>query len=115
MHIISNNFKDKMSRPFDLPAIEVITFQCSPLSTSDGIAKIFHRAKKYQDSVNEGKRNSELFVTVLLDEIGLAEYSPNLPLKVLHKLLEEPDVSFVGISNWALDPGNTATLSRNRL
>jgi len=53
---------------------------------------------------------------VVLDEIGLAEDSPKMPLKVLHPLLEnastntqlkvEPHskVGFVGISNWALDP-----------
>ena len=52
---------------------------------------------------------------VLLDEIGLAEDSPDMPLKALHPLLEDgcvddenPEpykkVGFVGISNWALDP-----------
>ena len=39
-----------------------------------------------------------------LDEVGLAEYSPHMPLKVLHKLLEKPKVAFVGLSNWHLDP-----------
>ena len=51
---------------------------------------------------------------VVLDEVGLAEDSPRMPLKALHPLLEdgciedEPEthkkVSFIGISNWALDP-----------
>ena len=54
-----------------------------------------------------------------IDEVGLAEDSPLMPLKTLHPLLEdgvtsaddviETDekpqrVAFVGISNWALDP-----------
>ena len=39
---------------------------------------------------------------LLLDEIGLAEHSPHNPLKVLHKLLENPMISFVGLSNWSL-------------
>ncbi|ETO08821.1 hypothetical protein RFI_28566, partial [Reticulomyxa filosa] len=39
----------------------------------------------------------------LFDEIGLAEQSPHNPLKILHKLLEHPKISFVGISNWSLD------------
>ena len=39
----------------------------------------------------------------MLDEVGLAEQSPHFPLKVLHKLLENPEVSVVGISNWSLD------------
>lgn len=43
---------------------------------------------------------------VLLDEVGLAEQSPHLPLKVLHKMFDEagPGEGVVGISNWALDP-----------
>lgn len=52
---------------------------------------------------------------MILDEVGLAEDSPKMPLKALHPLLEDgcidddeptPDkkVAFVGISNWALDP-----------
>jgi hypothetical protein len=55
----------------------------------------------------------------VLDEVGLAEASPYLPLKALHPLLEdgiegsssddrrlsrEERVAFIGISNWALDP-----------
>jgi hypothetical protein len=52
---------------------------------------------------------------VLFDEIGLAEVSPNNPLKVLHSLLEPPKVSVVGISNWSLDASKMnrgITLSR---
>ena len=48
---------------------------------------------------------------------GLAEHSPDLPLKVLHTLLEHPDspliVSVVGISNWALDPAKMNRGVRN--
>lgn len=33
--------------------------------------------------------------------MGLAEQSPHLPLKVLHKLLEEPEVAVVGISKYS--------------
>ena len=53
---------------------------------------------------------------VVLDEVGLAEDSPLMPLKTLHPLLEDGvtlsddvnekpcRVAFIGISNWALDP-----------
>ena len=46
-------------------------------------------------------------MTVVLDEVGLAEVSAHNPLKVLHTLLEpeEAEVAVVGISNWALDAG----------
>lgn len=40
---------------------------------------------------------------VLIDEIGLAELSPFNPLKILHSILEHPEVAVIGISNWALD------------
>ncbi|ETO00103.1 hypothetical protein RFI_37356, partial [Reticulomyxa filosa] len=40
---------------------------------------------------------------LLFDEIGLAEQSPHNPLKILHQLLEDPKIPFVGISNWNLD------------
>jgi len=44
-----------------------------------------------------------LLPVLLLDEIGLAEHSPHMPLKTLHWILEKPSISVVGISNWELD------------
>ena len=51
---------------------------------------------------------------VLLDEGGLAEESPHLPLKVLHKELEKPGegITCIGISNWALDAANADEVAR---
>ena len=40
---------------------------------------------------------------IILDEIGLAEKSKSNPLKVLHSLLEPPQVAVIGLSNWSLD------------
>ncbi|KAM7432986.1 hypothetical protein ABFA07_016686 [Porites harrisoni] len=95
--------------------VHMASFQCSPLSTPEGIVATFRQCSKLQ----EGK-NPERFVSVVvLDEVGLAEDSPLMPLKTLHPLLEdgvtssddviETDenpqrVAFIGISNWALDP-----------
>ena len=45
-------------------------------------------------------------VGVIFDEIGLAEVSPENPLKCLHGLLEPQkgmDIGFIGLSNWFLD------------
>jgi len=65
----------------------ILSYQCSQLSTSNSIIKLFNDAKKYQDSE---KKNKKSFVAVVvLDEVGLAEDSPNLPLKSLHPLLED--------------------------
>ena len=46
---------------------------------------MFVSAKKYQT-----KKDTKSFVSVVvLDEVGLAEASPYLPLKALHPLLED--------------------------
>ena len=107
-----------------LKQIHVLSFQCSAVSDAVGIAAVFNQCEKVQANQNPDK-----FVSVVvLDEVGLAEDSPKMPLKVLHPLLEgssadleksgklivpttevypvavQRRVGFVGISNWALDP-----------
>lgn len=56
------------------------------------------------------KKYSNLIFVVMIDEIGLAEYSPDNPLKVLHSKLEltQKKYSVVGISNWTLDNAKAA-------
>ena len=95
-----------------LKRVQMLSFQCSPHTNADGIVSIFKQASLYQ----EGKDLKTFVSVVVLDEVGLAEDSPKMPLKTLHPLLEEGyvetgkyrcdfgKVSFVGISNWALDP-----------
>ncbi|KAH3743879.1 E3 ubiquitin-protein ligase RNF213 [Pelomyxa schiedti] len=78
-----------------------ISFQGSESATSEGIKKVFTKAKQF---VKKG-----VLPVVILDEVGLAEISRHNPLKVLHSLLEPgfpkeiPEVAVIGISNWALD------------
>ncbi|KAK3585590.1 hypothetical protein CHS0354_036776 [Potamilus streckersoni] len=91
--------------------VQMVSFQCSPLSTPDGIMGTFRQCAQFQKD-----KDLDKFVSVVvLDEVGLAEDSPRMPLKTLHPLLEdgcqgdeEPEpykkVAFIGISNWALDP-----------
>lgn len=93
-----------------LKQIHLVSFQCSPHSTPEGIINTFKQCARFQD----GKNLKEYISVVVLDEIGLAEDSPKMPLKTLHPLLEEgciddqplphKKVGFIGISNWALDP-----------
>ncbi|XP_023932493.1 E3 ubiquitin-protein ligase rnf213-alpha-like [Lingula anatina] len=107
MQLIRSNLRGKDSRdPFfkELPQLYVVSYQGSESSTSEGIEKVFDKAKNYSKH-NPG---SDVLPVVLLDEVGLAEISQHNPLKVLHSLLEPahgkfPDVAVVGISNWALD------------
>ena len=47
--------------------------------------EVFHNAKQFQ----EKQDTSSYVAVVVLDEVGLAEDSPNLPLKALHPLLED--------------------------
>ena len=55
------------------------------MSTSESIVEVFNAAKSFQN-----KQDVNNFVSVVvLDEVGLAEDSPNLPLKALHPLLED--------------------------
>jgi len=95
----------------------MVSFQCSPLATAEGISETFAQCRKFQEK--KAVESSVPFVAVVvLDEVGLAEDSKEMPLKVLHPLLETGTVddedgdeaketqrvAFIGISNWALDP-----------
>ena len=63
----------------------MFSYQCSQLSTALSINEVFDTARCFQQ-----KQNTAAFVSVVvLDEIGLAEDSPQLPLKALHPLLED--------------------------
>ena len=108
MQLIRSNLRGKDSKNkyfYDFQQLYVVSFQGSETSTSDGIEKVFEKAKKYQIHTKEA---NDILPVVLLDEVGLAEVSRFNPLKVLHSLLEPPgrglpDVAVIGISNWALD------------
>ena len=93
------------------------SYQCSPLSTAEGIIGTFKQCSRFQEEKNLDQFTS----VVVLDEVGLAEDSPRMPLKALHPLLEDGTdgseelmlegdklkskrVAFIGISNWSLDP-----------
>lgn len=89
----------------------MVSYQCSPLSTPEGISETFKQCAKLQ----EGKDLDKFVSVVVLDEVGLAEDSEKMPLKALHPLLEDgcgdeeeslphKKVAFIGISNWSLDP-----------
>eukprot|EP01052_Picozoa_sp_SAG31_P003961 SAG31_NODE_158_length_21979_cov_6.851691_2_plen_3236_part_00 len=98
--------------------MQMYIYQCSKASTADQIEETFKIAKRVQDSDPRGTGSPWRALTpggtpeptvgstsvVFLDEVGLAEESEAFPLKVLHKLLEKPEVAFVGLSNWDLDP-----------
>lgn len=81
-------------------------YQGSDQSTSKGIENVFSKARSYS--------NTNQINVIFFDEIGMAELNSNNPLKVLHKLLDDPnekdnetkssnEIAFISISNWRLD------------
>eukprot|EP00026_Physarum_polycephalum_P000039 Phypoly_transcript_00039.p1 GENE.Phypoly_transcript_00039~~Phypoly_transcript_00039.p1 ORF type:complete len:2184 (+),score=253.33 Phypoly_transcript_00039:2045-8596(+) len=86
-----------------LPRLQPFSVQCSAHTTSATISACWEEACQFQRHAGE-----DTIAVAILDEIGLAQHSPNVPLKVLHSLLAEspPPVAFVGLSNWALDASN---------
>jgi hypothetical protein len=107
IQLIRSNLRGRDSRdPLfkELPQLYFVSYQGSESSTSEGILKVFEKARKYKSHNKDGNA----LPVVLLDEVGLAENSKYNPLKVLHGLLEPGegklhDVAVVGISNWSLD------------
>ena len=91
-----------------LPKLYYNSYQGSISSTSQGILKIFRKARRILEAI-EPEQLDKVISMVFIDEMGLAEHSPNNPLKVLHSELEydlnegRNKISFVGISNWKLD------------
>ena len=63
----------------------MFSYQCSQLSTAESMISVFRTAQNYQ----KRKGHENFASVVVLDEVGLAEDSPNLPLKALHPLLED--------------------------
>ena len=66
--------------------MQLLTYQCSQLSTPESIIDVFNSAQKLQ---NSGRSQLQGVSLVVLDEVGLAEDSPTFPLKALHPLLED--------------------------
>ena len=63
----------------------MFSYQCSQLSTPESVIEVFKSAERFQST-----QDTDSYVSVVvLDEVGLAEDSPNLPLKALHPLLED--------------------------
>ena len=91
-----------------LPKIILNSFQGSMGSTSEGVENIFKKARRALKRLKKVDKKNNISM-IFFDEMGLAEHSPNNPLKVIHSELEydlnegDKKIAFVGISNWALD------------
>ena len=93
----------------ELPKIILNSYQGSMSSTSQGVLNVFEKARKVLANISDKKERKNNISVIYFDEMGLAEHSPNNPLKVIHSQLEYDQnkgikkVGFVGISNWVLD------------
>jgi hypothetical protein len=61
-------------------------FQGSETCTSINVEKRFQNAQQYADSIRKNQKNQsdETIPILIFDEIGLAELSPDNPLKAIH-------------------------------
>ena len=114
MQLITKSMQGTASeRPFFklLPKNIIHSYQGSLSSTSKGVENVFFKARETLKQIkeNKDKNNEKIISLIYFDEMGLAEHSPNNPLKVIHSELEydqnedDKQVAFVGISNWNLD------------
>jgi len=92
----------------NLPKVLLFAYQGSIASTSKGLQNVFTKARAiFHDLESENKKSN--IPLIFFDEMGLAEHSPNNPLKVIHSELEydqnegDKKLAFIGISNWTLD------------
>ena len=90
------------------PKLIINSYQGSMGSTSKGVDNVFSKTRNILKNVSkEDKR--KIIPMIFFDEMGLAEYSPYNPLKIIHSQLEydlnegDNKIAFVGISNWELD------------
>jgi hypothetical protein len=100
LQVIASNLQGKQSPVKfwrNYPAIYLVQYQCSPMSDSRSIKHQYEMAVRYQEHAQN------TITVLLLDEVGLAEHSPDMPLKVLHGMLINPPIAIVGLSNWVLD------------
>ena len=75
-----------------LPEATLRVLQCSPHTT----------AKDLSDHFDDCSRNKN--DVVVLEEAGLAEMSPEMPLKLLHEKFDEEERPCILTSNWNIDP-----------
>ena len=112
MQLITKSMQGTVSdNPFFklLPKTIIHSYQGSLSSTSKGVQNVFIKARGTLSQLKKGEYKENIISLIYFDEMGLAEHSPNNPLKVIHSELEydqnanDKQVAFVGISNWELD------------
>lgn len=80
----------------------MVSFQCSPLATAEGIVGTFKQCARLQ----KDKDLDKFVAVVVLDEVGLAEDSQKMPLKVRYQpktaVIQDVQTSFIRRNRSAL-------------
>ena len=102
IQILQNSLRGKGSNSYlckSFPELIIHKIQGALNTKTDDVISVFEKARNAQ-----ALSKDEMHL-VLMDEMGLAELSPNNPLKVTHFELENENqkIPFIGISNWGLD------------
>ena len=109
-NIVANTFKGRASKHEDFRVIELFKglqpffYQCSQHTNSKEIESLFKQAKERQNIYEMS--SVPTYCVVFMDEAGLPEERRE-SLKVLHYHLDKREVSFVAITNHALDAAKT--------
>ena len=109
-NIVVNTFKGRASKHRDFKEIKLFKglqpffYQCSQHTNSKEIENLFKKAIQGQKIYESS--SVPTYCVVFMDEAGLPEEQHD-PLKVLHYHLDKRDVSFVAITNHALDAAKT--------
>ena len=109
-NIVANTFKGRASKHDDFKVIKLFKglqpffYQCSQHTTSKEIQNLFNQAIQRQKIYDTS--SVPTYCVVYMDEAGLPEEQRE-SLKVLHYFLDRREVSFVAISNHALDAAKT--------
>ena len=91
VHLIQKAMKGKSSNNQffkNYPKIILNSYQGSMASTSQGIENVFKKARNILKNIKNEEDKKNTISMIFFDEMGLAEYSPNNPLKVIHSQLE---------------------------
>ena len=109
-NIVANTFKGRATNHDDLKAIKLLKglqpffYQCSQHTNSNEIKNLFKQAIQRQKIYESS--SVPTYCVVFMDEAGLPE-ERHESLKVLHYHLDKREVSFVAITNHALDAAKT--------
>jgi E3 ubiquitin-protein ligase RNF213 len=86
------------------------SFQCTKNTSTYNLKKFIDKNIEFQKQLNssQSKYKQPRVVCMVLEEVGHLELSQDNPQKILHHYLDEPEASYIALSNWSLDPAKNS-------